>query len=144
MKKRGIILFISGIIIWCCGLFVLFLGVFNGYDDLHITDSKPIELLLKIGGCIGFFIGLALMILYIFHAFKESKSAQIEEKDERNIAIRGKAAEVTCFVTTILLLVLEVIFICIDLGIATSLTALVILVHSFLLVFLQIHYSKKM
>jgi len=144
MKKRRIILFNSGIIIWACGAFALFLGVFNAYDDLQITESKSIELIIKIGGCFGFVIGLALIILSLLSLFKESKAAEIEEKDERNIAIRGKAVEMTCLVTIILLLVLVLVFICINLNIAALLTGLVMLVHSFSLVFLHVYYSKKM
>jgi len=144
MKKRRIILFISGVIIWNCGFFVLLLGVFNGYDDLQITESKSIELLLKIGGCLGFFLGIALLAFYLISLVKDNKELQIEEKDERNIAIRGKASQTAYLITTILLLVILVVFICINLNIAALLTGLVMLVHSFSLVFLIAYYSKKM
>lgn len=101
MKKNNRLYAIIGIISSVCGSFALAFGVSDGYADLQFTDTA--KLFLKIGGVLGLVLGLVLLILYLLRVSKDDKEIQINEKDERNIAIRGKAAVMTCMISSFVL-----------------------------------------
>lgn len=83
------------------------------------------------------------MLLYLNNVANHDENFKIEQNDERNIMIRGKAAETSMLITTFVMLIVELILIC--MGDTTS--ALLIAIAMFLCAFSQmllfVYYQKK-
>jgi uncharacterized membrane protein len=140
MKKRAKILFIIGGFIWLCGLIVVCMGL-GIPENFMITETHTI--LLKIGGALGMIFGFLIIILAVFRFFKENTKLSVENDDERNIAIRGKAAEKVSLITSILFVVLSVVFIFIN-SLAGLLITIATLIYVVSYIVFFVYYSKKM
>jgi len=144
MKKRrnNLLYAIFGIASSVCGSFALVFGLSDGFADLQFTDTT--KLFLKIGGVLGLALGLGLLILWLLRTAKDEKEIQINEKDERNIAIRGKAAEMTCMITCFVLSAILVVSFIIESSVTSLLITFVLIVQLVLQPAFIRYYSKKM
>jgi len=111
---------------------------------LDLGFSENICLLLGILGGVVFLLGCGLLSYYLILSTKLDKMAEIEEKDERNIAVRGKAAEILQLVTAGTNLILMIVFLILSLDTAALLLAGAMLIQIFISLAAFVYYNKKM
>jgi len=141
-NKIGRFYLILGIITTICGLYMLL--SFRTELFLDLGFSENICLLLGILGGVVFLLGCGLLSYYLILSTKLDKMAEIEEKDERNIAIRGKAAEILQLVTAGTNLILMIVFLILSLDTAALLLAGAMLIQIFISLAAFVYYNKKM
>jgi len=141
-NKIGRFYLILGIIATICGLYMLL--SFRTELFLDLGFSENLCLLLGILGGVVFLLGCGLLSYYLILSTKLDKMAEIEEKDERNIAIRGKAAEILQLVTAGTNLILMIVFLILSLDTAALLLAGAMLIQIFISLAAFVYYNKKM
>ena len=141
MNKQQKLFFILGIISFLTGGALIFICSFNEKFDIQLT--KTTELIIGIFGILFIIGSIACMLLYLNNVANHDENFKIEQNDERNIMIRGKAAETSMLITTFVMLIVELILIC--MGDTTS--ALLIAIAMFLCAYSQmllfVYYQKK-
>jgi len=141
MKKKQKLFFILGIISFLIGTTMIFICSLNEKFDIQLTVTEKI-----IVGMVGiiFIIGaIACLTLYLNNFFNHDENLKIEENDERNIMIRGKAAQTSMMITTFVMLIVEFILICIGDSTAAFLVAIAMFLCVFLQILLICYYQKK-
>ncbi|MGN0474772.1 MAG: hypothetical protein ACI4IJ_06755 [Acutalibacteraceae bacterium] len=97
------------------------------------------------GGFIGFgTMALVLGIVQLLSKPETRKATEIEETDERNQAIRGKAAQICSLVSSYLLTALLFILIIFDFYIPAIMLGVVMFINNFVNIFAVNYYNKKM
>lgn len=88
--------------------------------------------------------GLVLGLRYLRAAPKRREALDLEERDERNAAIRDRASNASWYFTLVLLVGLTLALILLDLGWAALLGAGAVILHCAFLLAAICHYGKKM
>lgn len=141
MNKKQKLFFILGVISFLIGGTMVFICSLNEKLGIPLTITERIVV-----GIVGilFIIGaIACLILYINNFFNNDEDAKIEENDERNIMIRGKVAEKSLLVTTLVMVIVEFILICIGYVTPALLVGLAMFLCFFVEMLLFIYYQKK-
>lgn len=112
VKTKGKLYSIIATILYTLGFIAVILATAN--EKLDIKLSTPIIIVFKITGLIFIAISLLFIILYLNSIMKSDKDFVIEENDERNKMIRGKAAEKTLVIVAFSMFILEFLFICLN------------------------------
>lgn len=98
---------------------------------------------LRIAG-IAAIVGAVLCVYcYLGEVIQNDEELEREEKDERNEMIRGKAAQNTILVMTILMLVAELIFICLEYLIPALMVGMIMFVGVMGHLLMIGYYQKK-
>ena len=108
-------------------------------------DSVDIRILDFIAG-FGIAIMLVGLIFILIHRFSPegAKQYEIEEKDERNIRIKEKAAYSSWYASLAIFGIIAIIFIFIDFRIGAWITAAGAILHRVFLEIFKAIYNKKM
>jgi hypothetical protein len=141
-KQVGKRFLVLGIIAALCGAYTLFVAKAGLFADLGLSDD--VSLLLKVFGGVLLLFGCGLLAYFLMCGVARDKRYEVEEKDERNIAIRGKAAQAYQTVSSGVYLTLLVVFLILDFDIPALLLGVGALVASIALIFAFTYYFKKM
>lgn len=140
MKKNNRIFIIFSVISFILGILAFSSVVL--VDDLQFTEQTAF--FIKIGGCLGLTLSCVLGAAYVFRIAKEDKEIEIEEKDERNIAIRGRAAEMTSLIMSGILFVLLMVSFLFESSVMSLSVTVAMLIQSFSQICLIGYFSKRM
>ena len=141
MNKKQKLFFILGIISFSIGIVMVFICSLNEKIDIQLTVTEKI-----IVGTVGviFVIGaIACLLLFLNNFFNRDENSRIEENDERNIMIRGKASGISMLITIFVMLIVEFILICIGESTAAILVAIAMYLCGFIQILLICYYQKK-
>jgi hypothetical protein len=141
MNKKQKPFSILGIISLLIGSAMVFVCSLNEKIDIQLSITEKI-----IVGTVGviFVIGaIACLLLFLNDFFNRDENSRIEENDERNIMIRGKAAGISMLITIFAMLIVEFILICIGDLKAASLVAIVMFLCGFVQILLIGYYQRK-
>lgn len=141
MNKKQKLFFILGIISSLIGFAMVFICSLNEKIGIRLAITEKI-----IVGMIGiiFVIGaLICLVLYMNNFFNHDEDLKIGENDERNIMIRGKAAQASMMITIFVMLIVECILICTGDLIASLLVAIAMFLCGFVQILLICYYQKK-
>jgi uncharacterized RDD family membrane protein YckC len=138
IKKRFLVF---GIIALIIGMYALLAARAGLFADFGL--SKNTSMFLKVLGGVIFLLGNGLIACSILSAYKLNKNLEIEEKDERNIALRGKAAQTLRLVSTGVYLVLLIIFLVLDYDIPALLLSVGALIENFAFIIAVAYYGSK-
>jgi uncharacterized membrane protein YcjF (UPF0283 family) len=137
-KKAKIVGFmVIGAVLYCCGIGLLSVPILK--DLFEISDGAAV--LMNIVAVVAIIAGTGFACASIWMKMHENKEAQIAEKDERNIAIRGKAAQAALLTLIFLYLALTLVLVALQFYLAACLVAIVNMAGA---IYLIGHYSKKM
>lgn len=138
-NKKGLISAV-GIVLFVIG-FVLFT---IGATDINMGLPKEINIIFIIFGIVFLIAAIVILVLYLNDLVKSSKELTINEADERNVMIRGKAAVNTMFITVFMMLALEFLLIILKETLAALLVSAVMFFACFLNIIFIAIYQKKM
>jgi len=141
VKTKGKLYSIIATILYTLGFIAVILATAN--EKLDIKLSTPIIIVFKITGLIFIAISLLFIILYLKSIMKSDKDFVIEENDERNKMIRGKAAEKTLVIVAFSMFILEFLFICLKENLAAILLSIVMFTCVTINLILISYYQKK-
>lgn len=141
VKTKGKLYSIIATILYTLGFIAVILATAN--EKLDIKLSTPIIIVFKITGLIFIAISLLFIILYLNSIMKSDKDFVIEENDERNKMIRGKAAEKTLVIVAFSMFILEFLFICLKENLAAILLSIVMFTCVTINLILISYYQKK-
>ena len=111
-------------------------------QDQGVLESGML-IFLRIAG-IAAIVGAVLCVYcYLGEVIQNDEELEREEKDERNEMIRGKAAQNTILVMTILMLVAELIFICLEYLIPALMVGMIMFVGVMGQLLMIGYYQKK-
>ena len=108
MSRKQKLFFVSGVLSFMVGLAIIL--ICNLKDKLGLNLSENLIMAVGFIGVALVIIAMVFVILYLFNVAKNDKEIRIEEKDERNIMIRGKASENSNLITSILMLAIVCLF----------------------------------
>ena len=138
-SKKGLFLIFG--VLFCMIGFTLFI---LGTTDLDFLIIKEYDAIFIILGVL-FIVGAVVFIAFYINSWvKSSKELTVGEKDERNIMIRGKAAEKTIFITVFMMLALEFLLMILKENLAAILVSVVMFIASFLNIIFIVIYQKKL
>lgn len=83
------------------------------------------------------------MLLYLNNVANHDENLKIEQNDERNTMIRGKAAETSIMITTLVMVIVEFILICIGYVTPALLVGLAMFLCFFVQILSFVYYQKK-
>jgi len=141
MNKKQKLFFILGIISSLIGFAMVFICSLNEKIGIQLVITEKI-----IVGMIGiiFVIGaLACLVLFMNNFFNNDEDLKIGENDERNIMIRGKAAQTSMMITIFVMLIVECVLICTGDLRASLLVAIAMFLCGFVQILLICYYQKK-
>lgn len=141
VKTKGKLYSIIATILYTLGFIAVILATAN--EKLDIKLSTPIIIVFKITGLIFIAISLLFIILYLNSIMKSDKDFVIEENDERNKMIRGKAAEKTLVIVAFSMFILEFLFICLKENLAAILLSIAMFTCVTINLILISYYQKK-
>jgi hypothetical protein len=135
-------LLVFGIIVVFVGAFALLAARAGLFADFGLPEN--VSLFLKILGRAVFLLGCFSIACSILSAAKLNKNLEIEEMDERNIAVRGKAAQTLQLVSSGVYLVLLIIFLVSDFDIPALLLSGGALIQNIAFLIAFAYHNKKM
>ncbi|WP_461207666.1 hypothetical protein [Clostridium sp. DL1XJH146] len=141
MNKKGKLFFVLGILFFMIGFAAVMICSGNEKLDIPLTMGQKILV-----GAIGVIFdigGVIFLALHLTNFTSNDENLKIEEKDERNIMIRGKAAEMSMLITIFMMLTVNLILICIGDTTAALLVAIPLFICGFLQMLLICYYQKK-
>jgi hypothetical protein len=94
-------------------------------------------------GC-GFILVGTISMLIKYRNPKYKRQEEIAQKDERNILIRIKAGYMSCLVTTLSLITLEIVFLIVDNWFACLLTICALAIHMIAFLVALYYYNKRL
>jgi uncharacterized membrane protein len=138
MKRRTKTLFAIAIFAILMGLAAMFAA------QLVIFENPTALLAVNILGAAAFLLGVALFCMTALRRASLDRRLRVEESDERNIAVRGKAASATCAVSVISQIVAMCVFIALDSAVGVCVMAFTLMAFLVGQVVSICYYSKKM
>ena len=141
IKVKKILYLILVILFYIAGLILLMSRQLN--DLFAIGLSNTIIVWLGILGIFSMLFAMICMIRIVVIMFQTNKEMKISEQDERNIMIRGKAAQLTIVILSLLMLILEGILIVMSESTAAILVAITFMLGMIVYVFLIGHFDKR-
>ncbi|SCN24933.1 hypothetical protein N3C_2075 [Clostridium sp. N3C] len=126
MKSKSKLYAFLCALLYILGFSTINIAASNKKFDLQL--STGIIVVLKVTGLILICAAILFIFLSVNVLVESDKDLKIEENDERKIMIRGKAAENSFLITSIALLILEFIFICLGKDLASILIAIVLFI----------------
>lgn len=139
-SKKKLFLFLS-IIMWLAGLGFLLMGIINKKMNLGLENSLII--FLGIIGVLCLILTVVFICLCLNCVVNDDEKLKIEENDERNKMIRGKTAEQSLLINSIIMLVIICILIIIREYTASFIVAVGTFIGSLIRIFLISYYQKK-
>ena len=137
-KKRVYI--ILAILLYSMGLFLLLSRQINRIAELKLSNTTIIWM--GVFGIICTLLTMVCVIRLLIIMFKTNVELNISEQDERNMMIRGKAAEYTVTILSILMLMLEGVLIVMGQSLAAFLIAITFMLGIIAQLFLIRHFDK--
>lgn len=141
MNKQRKIYAAGGVFLYLVGLILVILCSVEGETGLYLPLAGKIAI--GAGGVFLIVAAIICLIRYLNCLTQEDEELRIAEKDERNVMIRGKAAQDSMLITTILLLSIELILICTGTFLASVLVCGVMVLSNWGHFFLINYYGKK-
>lgn len=141
MNKQKKMFAVGGIVLYLVGLILVILCSVKGEIGIHLSLAGKVAA--GAGGVLLILAAIACLIRYMNCLVEEDEEIKIAEKDERNVMIRGKAAQDSMLITTILLLSIELILICTRAFLASVLVCGVMVISNWGQVYLINYYGKK-
>lgn len=133
-ERKYALLLIAGILFIGGGILVHWLV----YDN-----SQPV-ILGALSGIGGAWIGISARKLYYYRKNPEViKKEYVNEHDERNIAIRGRAANMSVIMTMVVLAVAELLLMLLDMKIAAVIVFVALLIHILSYFAFIVFWSKR-
>lgn len=111
-------------------------------QDQGVLESGML-IFLRILGIAAIIGAMLCAYCYLGEVMKNDEELEREEKDERNAMIRGKAAQNTMLIMILLMLVMELIFICLEYLIPALMVAIVMFVGTMGQLLMIGYYQKK-
>lgn len=137
-KKRVYI--ILAILLYSMGLFLLLSRQINRIAELKLSNTTIIWM--GVFGIICTLLTMVCVIRLLIIMFQTNVELNISEQDERNMMIRGKAAEYTVTILSILMLMLEGVLIVMGQSLAAFLIAITFMLGIIAQLFLIRHFDK--
>lgn len=111
-------------------------------QDQGVLESGML-IFLRIAGIAAIIGAMLCAYCYLGEVMKNDEELEREENDERNAMIRGKAAQNTMLIMILLMLVMELIFICLEYLIPALMVAIVMFVGTMGQLLMIGYYQKK-
>lgn len=111
-------------------------------QDQGVLESGML-IFLRILGIAAIIGAMLCAYCYLGEVMKNDEELEREENDERNAMIRGKAAQNTMLIMILLMLVMELIFICLEYLIPALMVAIVMFVGTMGQLLMIGYYQKK-
>lgn len=111
-------------------------------QDQGVLESGML-IFLRILGIAAIIGAMLCSYCYLGEMMKNDEELEREENDERNAMIRGKAAQNTMLIMILLMLVMELIFICLEYLIPALMVAIVMFVGTMGQLLMIGYYQKK-
>lgn len=137
-KKRVYI--ILAFLLYSMGLLLLLSRQINRIAELKLSNTTIIWM--GVFGVICTLLTMACVIRLLIIMFQTNVELNISEQDERNMMIRGKAAEYTVTILSILMLMLEGVLIVMGQSLAAFLIAITFMLGIIAQLFLIRHFDK--
>lgn len=137
-KKRVFV--ILAIMLYCIGLLLLLSRQINRIAELEISNTAITWM--GIVGIICTLLTMVCVIRLLTIMVQTNVELNISEQDERNMMIRGKAAEYTLTILSILMLMLEGVLIVMGQSVAAFLIAITFMLGIIAQMFLIRHFDK--
>lgn len=138
--KRNILkwgVFLAGVLgVYCILLGGVWEKLFPKLPELWVYFLNAVGFVLLVAA-------LAGMVQFIHRKVERDEELKREESDERNVMIRGKAAENTVVLIVFVMLLVEFIFICMGDTIPAFILAAAIAVCIYVNIWLILYYQKK-
>lgn len=129
------------VLLFALGLTTIILATYKEKLGLELSSEATISL--QIVGIILWVSTIFFIYLYVNSLAKENKELMVEDKDERNRMIRGKAAENTLLIMTFIIFILNAIFICLKESLVSIILSLIIFLYVIINVIFVSYYNKK-
>lgn len=129
------------VLLFALGLTTIILATYKEKLGLELSSEATISL--QIVGIILWVSTIFFIYLYVNSLAKENKELMVEDKDERNRMIRGKAAENTLLIMTFIIFILNAIFICLKESLVSIILSLIMFLYVIINVIFVSYYNKK-
>jgi len=130
--------FVLGILLYVCGLFLLFVSSFKSTKIMAMFHSSNAVTVFKVISISAFAIGFFIFLLGLVHFYKSNKLFD----QNKDLIIEGKADMITIVVMTYLMIFMVIICIILNVLIGALLFGICIVVQSVVNMCLLLYFRK--